>query len=57
MYNRYIGNTGRVIRMEDVPPLQHRGGIHRAAPVPPPPPPEEAPPPSTAESGEQAKNG
>ncbi|HHT17462.1 MAG TPA: hypothetical protein GXZ77_07120 [Papillibacter sp.] len=57
MYNRYIGNTGRVIRMEDAPPLQHRGGIHRAAPVPPPPPPEEAPPPPPQKAANRPKMG
>ncbi|NLM83766.1 MAG: hypothetical protein GX189_03550 [Clostridiales bacterium] len=44
MYNRYIGNTGRVIRVEEAPPPPPRGGIHHRPP-PPPPPPEEPPPP------------
>ena len=48
MYNRYIGNTGRVIRMEEAPPPPSRAGIHRPPPAPPPeekplpPPPNES---------------
>jgi hypothetical protein len=43
MYNRYLGNSGRVIRVEEAAPRP-------AAPVPPPAPPPPGPPPPPPEA-------
>jgi len=50
--NRYIGNTGRFVRVEDQPPLPRTGGmtrpIHYSPPASSPPPEKEGPPPKAA---------